>query len=117
MIRADENALICDMAETYHIYDYKQLRPMLAAILAVGLPDDSRIKRKLSGQKHTTQTVLLACIADSLRFIAWTKTKDAQKNVNRPKSILEELTAEPEQYASFDSIEAYEAARKRIMES
>ena len=117
MIRADENALICDMAETYHVYDYKKMRPMQAAILACGLPDDSRIKRKLSGQKHTTQTVLLACIADSLRFIAWTKTKDAQKNMNRPKSILEELMTEPEQYASFDSIEAYEAARAKIMES
>lgn len=117
MINADENALICDMAQTYHIYDYKQMRPAQAAILASGLPDDSRIKRKMSGQRFGLDTMLLACIADSLRIILWSKTKDGQNNVNRPESILEKLTGEPEEYAEFGTIEAYEAARKQIMEN
>lgn len=117
MIREDEHALMCDFAEYYNIYDYKQLRPSVAAIFAQGLPIDSRIKRKLTGQKHTTETLLLSCIADSLRLLVWFQTKDGQKNINRPASILQELIEEKEELAEFGTIEAYEAARKRIMES
>lgn len=117
MIRTDKNALMCDFAEYYNIYDYTQLRPMQAAIFANGLPIDSRIKRKLTGQKHTTETLLLSCIADSLRLLVWFNTKDGQKNINRPASILQELTEEKEELAEFGTIEAYEAARKAIMEN
>ena len=119
MIRQDESALICDFAETYHVFDYKSMPPKTAAILAAGLSDDSRIKRKISGQKVKTEIMLLANIADSLQLLVWSKTKDGQHNRNRPKSIVEALVKEeePSKYASFDSIEAYEAARKRIMES
>ena len=117
MIRTDEHALMCDLAEYYNIYDYKQMRPMQVAIFANGLPPDRRIKRKLSGQKHSTETLLLACIADSLRLLVWFQTKDGQKNMNRPASILQELTEEKEEYAAFGTIEAYEAARKAIMEN
>jgi len=46
MIKLDENALICDFAETYHIYDYRQLPPTRVAVFACGLRDDSRIKMK-----------------------------------------------------------------------
>ena len=115
MIREDEHALMCDFAETYNIYDYKALRPSVAAIFAIGLPNDSRIKRKLSGQKHSTQTILLSCIADSLNLLVWFKTKDGHNNTNRPKSILSELMEEKEELAEFDSIEAYEAARAKII--
>lgn len=117
MIRTDEHALMCDFAEYYHIYDYKQLRPTVAAIFADGLPIDSRIKRKLTGQRQNTETLLLACIADSLRTLVWFQTKDGQKNINRPTSILQELTETKDELAEFGTIEAYEAARKRIMES
>ena len=117
MIREDEHALMCDFAEYYHIYDYRSLRPSVAAIFADGLPLDSRIKRKLTGQRQNTTTLLLACIADSLRTLVWFQTKDGQNNVNRPSSILQELTEDKEELAEFGTIEAYEAARKRIMES
>lgn len=116
MLRTDKNALICDLAEYYQIYDYKQMRPMQVAIFAAGLPDDSRIKRRLSGQKVSLETMLLACIADSLRTLVWFQTKDGQQNTNRPTSILAELTGEKEEYTAFDSIEEYEAARRKIME-
>lgn len=115
MIAKDENALICDFAETYRIYNYKELPPSQAAIYAVGLSEDSRIKRKLSGQKHTVETLLLSHIADSLRILVWMRTKDGRRNVNRPKSILEEIMADRDQYEAFDSIEAYEAARAKIV--
>lgn len=116
MIATNEDALICDFAETYRIYNYKELPPKRAAIFAAGLPADSRIMRALSGQKTSIETVLLAQIADSLQLLVWFRTKDGQRNVNRPKSIVEELTKDrSEEYAEYDSIEAYEAARKRIM--
>lgn len=115
MIKADENALICDFAETYRIYNYKALKPRQAAIYAAGLPNDSRIKRKITGQKHTSSVILLSCIADSLRTLVWFQTKDGQRGTNRPPSILEELMAEKEEFAEFDSIEAYEAARAARM--
>lgn len=114
MVASDENALICDFAETYRIYDYKSMPLKLAAILAVGLSDDSRIKRKLSGQKQPQNTLLLAMMVDALNILVWFKTEDGQKGRNRPRSVLEALTEEPqeEEYETYDSIEAYVAARK-----
>ena len=32
MIKTDEDALICDLAETYRIYDYKQLPAYQVAV-------------------------------------------------------------------------------------
>jgi len=48
MIHTDEDALICDLAETYHIFNYRELPPSLAATLSVGLKDDSRIKKEVA---------------------------------------------------------------------
>ena len=36
MIAVDENALICDLAETYGIYNYRQLPPTLVAVFSLG---------------------------------------------------------------------------------
>ena len=118
MVSTDENALICDFAETYHIYDYKSMPPVTAAILAVGLPDDSRVKRKISGQKQTTRTLLLAMIVDALNLLVWFQTKDGQKGRNRPASVLDTLTQEKQEdkYEAFDSIAEYEAARRERMQ-
>ena len=40
--------MICDLGETYQIYDYKSYPVSLIATLAVGLGPESRIKRYLS---------------------------------------------------------------------
>ena len=86
-----ESEFICDFVQYYHIIDYMELSPMLVATLLVGLPDDSRVKMAISGQKLTLEQNLLARIADTVNFIAWAQTEDARKNRNRPKSILELL--------------------------
>lgn len=91
MIALDEDALICDLAETYHIYDMCSFEPSYIAILAVGLPDGSRIKKRLSGTEVDLTTIILAKIADNTAINVWTKTKDAQKGRNRPKSLLDTL--------------------------
>ena len=68
MLNTDEEALICDLAETYHIYDYKSLPARQVAIFSVGLRENSRIKLKMQSAKYPLETMLLACIADRLSF-------------------------------------------------
>ena len=46
MMALDEDALICDFAETYHIYNIYGMPVQYIATLAIGLRDDSRIKSK-----------------------------------------------------------------------
>lgn len=119
MIAEDENALICDFAETYHVMNYKELPPRQAAILAYGLPNDARIKLKLLGRRYSLDTILAAEIADALNTLVWFQTEDGQKHMNRPQSIVKLLTEEPaeDDLEEFDSIEAYEAARRLRMEN
>ena len=69
MISTDEDALICDLAETYHIYNYKSLPVFTVATLASGLRDDSRIKLKMNKQLVSNTDLLLSVIADRLGLI------------------------------------------------
>lgn len=95
MIETDEDALICDFAETYNVLNYKALPLNLAATLAVGLRADSRIMLKMSHQKIDYNVILRAAILDRLSFLAWSKTKDAENGKNRPESIVSKLMEEP----------------------
>ncbi|MBC8589326.1 DUF5361 domain-containing protein [Paratissierella segnis] len=118
MIREDEDALICDLAETYHIYDYNKLSLTRVACFAVGLKDDSRIKMKLSGQKVSTDTLLLAGIVDRLSILLWAQTKDSQKGINRPTMILDSLVAKENKDSDvivFNSGEDFEKTRNEII--
>lgn len=115
MIKIDENALICDLAETYHIYNYRQLPPSMVAIFAIGLRDDSRIKMKLSGAKVPPDILLLAGIIDRLNLLLWTKTKDAEKGLNRPKPILSDLYYKESEVSAFASGKAFEKERQRLI--
>ena len=69
MIRDDEDSLICDFAETYHIYDYRSLPLRLVATLAAGLRDTSRIAMNTTEAKASTTNTILAIIADHLAAI------------------------------------------------
>lgn len=91
MIRTDESALICDLAETYGIFNYKKYPVRTIGILSSGLGDDSRIKRKISGADTSISNMLLATIADRLGILVWMHTEDGRKNRNRPKSILDQF--------------------------
>lgn len=112
MIRLDEEALICDLAETYNILDYKKLALNELAILACGLRDDSRIKLKMSDNILSPSQFLLAGIQDRLSLLVYTKTKDAEKGKNYPKLILDELENKID---SFSSGEDFMKERERIM--
>ncbi len=116
MIRTDKDALICDLAETYHVYDYKALPASLVASLVVGLRDDSRIKMKLSGAKAPSEIILLASIIDRLSVLVWMQTKDAQKGRNRPKSLLDIMYPKETNNTVYRTGEDFEKARKKLIE-
>lgn len=121
MISIDEDALICDLAETYQIYDYKQLPLNEVAVFAYGLRDDSRIKQIMSDQIVPLEITLLASIVDRLSLSLWLQTKDGQKGVNRPTSIAELLTKNHKEeiderdYLVFESGEDFENYRKALL--
>ena len=106
-----EDDVICDFAETYHIYDYRALLPSLAATLCVGLPDSSRIKRRIAGVKITLTEMLLALVVDGINTRVWQNTKDGMKGRNRPESLYKRLTEEKqpkEDLETFDDVNSYE---------
>lgn len=120
MIKFNEDALICDLAETYQIHDYKQLPPSKIAVFSVGLRDDSRIKMKLNDRKIPLNSILLAGVNDTLNLLLWTKTKDGQKGKNRPTSLTESFTVQPHKEKKelvFTSGEDFEEMRQRLMKS
>lgn len=118
MVNEDEEALICDLAETYHIYDMRELSPLKVAVFSCGLREDSRIKKKLSGVELDINTLLLAVCADSLQFMAWAQTDNARKNINRPQSLLELLTKTEKKsdIVGFATAEEFEKHRQAVIE-
>lgn len=123
MIHTDEDALVCDMAETYGILDFYKLPVSLMATLCTGLRDNSRIVQKISGSKLSTSEALLSMMTDNLNWLCWAKTEDAQKGKNKPQSIYDTLmgiTREKKDkindVITFDSVDDFESALKKAKE-
>lgn len=116
MLEADEDALVCDLAETYGMFDYESLPLQTVATLSAGLRGDSRIKMKMTGSDLTRTDLFLTVIADYLALIMWSKTKDGAKGRNRPKSIRELFSKKQENdIVGFNSPEEFEKARQAIL--
>lgn len=110
-----EDEFICDMAETYHVLNWRELPLKTAAILAGGLYADSRSFRKINGQKLRSDQYAAYAILDELRLLTWLHTKDAVNGENKPKSLLEKMTETNEQRVTgFRTAEEFEARRKKI---
>lgn len=117
MIAASETDLICDLAETYGVMDYKALPLKTVAALSCGLRDNSRIKMRITGRKVETEYMMGAAIIDHLATLIWMQTKDGQKGRNRPESLLDRLIgqAKRDDIVAFNSIEEFEAEKQRIL--
>lgn len=117
MIGADRDALVCDLAETYGVLDWRALPVRSLATLASGLGEHSRIKRKISGSRATTTEVLLAAAVDKLSTLIWFQTEDGHAGRNRPPSVLGLLLGEPQEEPDgaegFDSGDEYEKMWER----
>lgn len=116
MLGTDKDAFICDMAETYHIYDYKAVPVQLLSTLANGLRDSSRIKCKMSEMPIALETFLLSAIYDKVSWLQWSKTKDAEKGRNMPESITAKLmnTKRESQVEAFENGEEFMKAWHRL---
>lgn len=121
MIYTDRDAVICDLAETYGIYDMGSLPARTVAILASGLRDNSRIKMKLTGAKVDNDLLLLAYAVDRLGILIWQQTKDGQRGRNQPESIAERILHGDQNKRKVHHVSAYrtvadfENARRRLM--
>lgn len=117
MINLDEDALICDFAETYNIYNIRELPATYAGVLACGLRENSRIKMKMSEQIVDMNTLLLATIADRVQVLVWQNTEDGQKGRNIPESITQKLLGvkEDKPHMVFNTGADYEAYRRSII--
>lgn len=117
MLREDKAALICDLAETYGILDYRGLPVQLLATLASGLREDSRIKTSLSGTKATRGEILLAAAVDRLSIMVWSMTENGRKGIDQPKSVLDAMLGEAGktgETVAFATAEDFEAEWERI---
>lgn len=119
MIAADEDALQCDLAETYGVYDYRSLPLATAARLAAGLRADSRVRSAMAGLREPFSTVLAALCADRLAMIRWMLSEDGAKGRNPPELIAPTLLMEREepdtgQFESGADFEAWRTARLKV---
>lgn len=122
MINFDKDSLECDLAETYHIYEMKELPLKKVALFSVGLRNNSRIKTKMMGLNQTFETTLLAKITDELSISNWIKAgakKEQKPNLILPKllGVIEKENKENKENVGFDTVEEFEKERKAILES
>lgn len=109
----NEDALICDFAETYHIYDYRGMPLKLAATLASGLRDNSRSKLLLNEEPADINTVLLANISDNLSVFIHYFKQFCGANEDFPELIVDKLyhiekEEKKTKYGTFASVDEFE---------
>jgi len=118
MIELNEDALICDLAETYQILDYRSLPPKLVATLSVGLRGESRIKMLASGVPVPQNTLLLASIADRVELFRYGFTDAAKSGKKPPALLVDALVGEgnkkPSGVEKYRTPEEFEAALARL---
>lgn len=119
MINFDKDSLECDLAETYHIYEMKELPLKKVALFSVGLRNTVEFKTKMMGLNQTFETTLLAKITDELSISNWIKAgakKEQKPNLILPK-LLGVIEKENKENVGFDTVEEFEKERKAILES
>ena len=104
--------MICDLAETYGILNYKELSPLLVATLVIGLPPSSRIMKKIAKARLTYEESMLALIFDVLQAMNYKLSH--RKGQEKPKSLYKKFTEvkEKDDLRAFNSPEDYEKWRK-----
>lgn len=112
-----EDEMICDLAETYGIYDYTKYEPLYIATLVSGLRTNSRVVMKMQGVTATNEEIMSAMTVDGINTLVWMHTEDAETGRNRPKSVRDILlgTEEKKPIASFDTLEDFEKRRQEII--
>ena len=113
MIGLDEDALICDLAETYHIYRFDDFDAGYIATLSAGLRDDARIVKKITGCDLSMAELLAAVTADNLTVL----NHGLAGEKKRPHLFTEKLKLgrEEEKVKGFGSGAEFDAWRKSFL--
>ena len=112
MIASDEDALVCDLAETYGVFNYRALPLRTVETLCFGLSVNSRVRSRQMGLSVPLNTFLAAQTVDAIRMLCWLNSMDGEKNQNRPdtisdKLILKEPVSDNGRFADPDEFERY----------
>ena len=110
MYATDRDALVCDMAETYHVYDVRQLPVPLFATLAAGLRSNSRIRMKMAGYEYIPPELGIFAIHDILMKVFSDKKA-------KPDMLVDTWLGEGKKKAegrSFTTTEELDDFRQRI---
>lgn len=112
-----KDALICDFAQYYHLYDLDQIGLKTASILACGLPPDSRTIKKIAGQKYSTEMLLQMGVLDALRSLEHAYISvHSKKKIPKPQSIFKLLSQKDDkEIRTFRSGEDFERERIRLL--
>ena len=114
MMALDENALICDLAETYQIYDYRSLPVFTVAALSAGLRENSRIMTEIRGGTLVSQEYCLALIYDILA--AFFTGGNADSSLSDLFDGRHEPEKKPDKKTrSYDTPEDFERDRRKAM--
>lgn len=107
--------MICDLAEVYHIFDYKSLPVTLVAVLTYGLKRDARVWKKMNGGSDFDLELNVATY-DCLRLLVWLNSSDGQEGINRPTPLYQKMFGEekPETAKKFKSPEDFHAEWEKI---
>ncbi len=115
MISVDEDALVCDLAETYGIFEMREVPVHTLAVLADGLKPESRIKNEITGREMgiddldvNVDTILLANLCDLLSLLIWGFSTDAQEGKNMPVSMVDVLLHRETHATNNNDLETYE---------
>lgn len=97
---------MCDMAETYHIYEYETLPVKTLAVLSSGLRDDSRIKMKINGMKSIPLEIIAADAADTLKLFVC-----AMSGTQERPTLFSDLreTGEKQETKKRNAIQAFDS--------
>ena len=112
MLRTDRDALECDLAETYNIYNMEALTFDKLALFSFGLREDSRIKMKISGDKVKLDTLLLGVLIDKVEELYCALTGTREKRTSIVNILLD--SQQDKDFEVFASVEDFEAELHRL---
>ena len=110
-MKEHEDALVCDLAEYYGIYDYRQFSLRYIATLAVGLRADSRVKGYINGIEQPPVGITLVQMLDAIQYFAYAMAGGKEA----PKSALNAYLTAKKTTDGYDTGEDFENAREAIL--
>lgn len=109
--------MICDLAQYYNIYNYEQLAFNKLAVFVFGLPENSRLMKKLAGLKVDLNTVIITGIFDRLSLLLYSiaGSKESKKPEALTDSLLGKKKTKERRPNGYVSGKEFEKRRQEIL--